>query len=86
MATHFGMVITRNNRGVAHENGAIESRHGHIKQRIAQALPCAGPLSSTRSTVTAASSPRSSPSTIAGMPPPSTPSAPSCAGCRRHPQ
>ena len=38
MATHFGMVTTRNNRGVAHENGAIESRHGHIKQRIAQAL------------------------------------------------
>lgn len=29
---------TRNNRGVAHENGAIESRHGHVKDRIAQAL------------------------------------------------
>ena len=38
MAAHFGMVTTRNNRGVAHENGVIESRHGHIKQRIAQAL------------------------------------------------
>ena len=38
LVSHFGMVATRNNRGVAHENGAIESRHGHIKTRIAQAL------------------------------------------------
>jgi Mu transposase, C-terminal domain len=35
---HFGMMPTRNNRGVAHENGAIESRHGHFKTRIVQAL------------------------------------------------
>ena len=27
------MAPTRNNRGVAHENGAIESPHGHLKQR-----------------------------------------------------
>ncbi len=38
LVAHFGMVPTRNNRGVAHENGAIESRHGHMKERIAQAL------------------------------------------------
>jgi hypothetical protein len=38
LATHYGMVATRNNRGVAHENGAIESRHGHVKDRVAQAL------------------------------------------------
>jgi len=38
LVVHFGMVPTRNNRGVAHENGAIESRHGHFKTRIAQAL------------------------------------------------
>ena len=38
LVTHFGMVPSRNNRGVAHENGAIESRHGHVKKRIAQAL------------------------------------------------
>jgi hypothetical protein len=38
LVTHFGMVSSRNNRGVAHENGAIESRHGHVKKRIAQAL------------------------------------------------
>ena len=38
LVVHFGMVPTRNNRGVAHENGAIESRHGHFKTRVAQAL------------------------------------------------
>jgi hypothetical protein len=38
LVAHFGMVPTRNNRGVAHENGAIESRHGHFKARLTQAL------------------------------------------------
>jgi hypothetical protein len=38
LVTHFGMMPSRNNRGVAHENGAIESRHGHVKRRLAQAL------------------------------------------------
>ncbi len=38
LVAHFGMVPTRNNRGVAHENGAIESRHGHLKKRLVQAL------------------------------------------------
>src|ERR1019366_388951 len=38
LVSHFGMLPTRNNRGVAHENGAIESRHGHVKTRLAQAL------------------------------------------------
>ena len=38
LVAHFGMLPTRNNRGVAHENGAIESRNGHIKRRIEQAL------------------------------------------------
>jgi len=32
------MVPTRNNKGVSHENGSIESPHGHIKRRIEQAL------------------------------------------------
>lgn len=35
---HYGMVATRNNRGKGHENGSIESSHGHIKRRIVQAL------------------------------------------------
>jgi len=32
------MKATRNNRGVSHENGSIESPHGHLKRRIKQAL------------------------------------------------
>ena len=32
------MIATRNNPGLAHENGAIESRHGHLKRGIEQAL------------------------------------------------
>jgi hypothetical protein len=32
------MEPTRNNRGLAHENGSIESRHGHLKARLEQAL------------------------------------------------
>jgi hypothetical protein len=32
------MQPTRNNRGMAHENGAIESQHGHLKRVVAQAL------------------------------------------------
>ena len=38
LVLHYRMTAARNNRGVAHENGAIESRHGHAKARIAQAL------------------------------------------------
>jgi hypothetical protein len=35
---HYHMTPTRNNRGVAHENGAIESAHGHLKKAINDAL------------------------------------------------
>ena len=35
---HYGMVATRNNPGVAHENGSIESAHGHLKRALADAL------------------------------------------------
>jgi transposase InsO family protein len=38
LCTHYGMEATRNNRGISHENGAVESPHGHVKRRIAQAL------------------------------------------------
>ena len=34
----YGMEPSRNNRGEAHENGSIESRHGHLRSRIEQAL------------------------------------------------
>lgn len=35
---HYRMQPTRNNRGIAHENGSIEAPHGHLKNRIEQAL------------------------------------------------
>jgi len=38
LCEHYGMTPTRNNRGVAHENGAIESAHGHLKRAIRDAL------------------------------------------------
>ena len=38
VCSHYGMVATRNNRGKGHENGSIESAHGHLKRRIEQAL------------------------------------------------
>lgn len=38
LCDHYGMTPTRNNRGVAHENGGIESPHGHLKAAIADAL------------------------------------------------
>ena len=38
LCEHYRMEPTRNNRGIAHENGAIESAHGHLKNRIKQAL------------------------------------------------
>ena len=38
LCTHYGMIPTRNTKGVAHENGAIESAHGHLKSMIRDAL------------------------------------------------
>lgn len=38
LCAHYQMEPTRNNRGVAHENGSIESSHGHFKRRLHQAL------------------------------------------------
>src|SRR6202048_4952481 len=35
---HYGMTPTRNNAGVSHENGSIESAHGHLKRALADAL------------------------------------------------
>ncbi len=34
----YGVKATRNNKGVAHENGAIEAAHGHLKRRMEQQL------------------------------------------------
>ena len=38
LCRHYGMTPSRNNTGVAHENGSIEGPHGHLKQAIADAL------------------------------------------------
>lgn len=38
LCQHYGMTPTRNNKGVSHENGSVESSHGHLKNRIAQEL------------------------------------------------
>ena len=38
LCAHYGMTPTRNNRGLAHENGSIEGPHGHLKRAIADAL------------------------------------------------
>lgn len=38
LCVHYRLQPTRNNLGVAHENGSIESSHGHLKNRIEQAI------------------------------------------------
>jgi len=38
LCAHYRMEPTRNNRGIAHENGSIEAPHGHLKQAIEDAL------------------------------------------------
>lgn len=38
LCRHYNMTPTRNNRGESHENGGVESPHGHIKRRIKQAF------------------------------------------------
>lgn len=36
--SHYSMEATRNNLGRKHENGSVESPHGHIKRRIQQSF------------------------------------------------
>jgi hypothetical protein len=38
LCKQYSMTATRNNRGAGHENGSVESPHGHLKRRIRQAL------------------------------------------------
>jgi hypothetical protein len=38
LCAHYRMTPTRNNTGVAHENGSIESSHGHLKKAVEDAL------------------------------------------------
>ncbi|MGF6659072.1 hypothetical protein QF000_000716 [Paraburkholderia atlantica] len=39
---HYGMTGTRNNRGLGHENGSVESSHRYLKEAIDQALMLRG--------------------------------------------
>jgi transposase InsO family protein len=38
LCAHYGMAASRNNRGLAHENGTIEAAHGHLKRALEDAL------------------------------------------------
>jgi len=38
LCAYYGMEPTRNNKGVSHENGSVESSHGHLKNRVDQEL------------------------------------------------
>ena len=38
LCAHYDMTPTRNNTGVAHENGSIEGPHAHLKSALQQAL------------------------------------------------
>jgi hypothetical protein len=38
LCRHYGMQATRNNPGVAHENGSVEAANGHLKTRLDQRL------------------------------------------------
>lgn len=42
LCRHYGIEASRNNRGRGHENGSIESPHGHLKRRIRQRLALRG--------------------------------------------
>ncbi|MSP28413.1 MAG: IS21 family transposase [Methylococcales bacterium] len=42
LCRHYNLQATRNNRGVSHENGAIECAHGSFKRRLDQALKLRG--------------------------------------------
>lgn len=42
LCAHYGMEPTRNNRGVSHENGSIESSHGHLKAAVNDTLELRG--------------------------------------------
>jgi len=42
LCRHYGIDASRNNRGRGHENGSVESPHGHLKRRIRQRLALRG--------------------------------------------
>ena len=83
LCAHYGMQPTRNNRGVAHENGAIESQHGHLKRALLKLCCYAAAPISTASSAIATGSPTSLAAATPGVRSWSRWSAPNCADCRR---
>jgi hypothetical protein len=49
LCSHYGLSASRNNRGVAHENGIVEAPHGHVKRRLEQQLILRGSGATSRS-------------------------------------
>ena len=82
LCDHYGMRPTRNNRGKAHENGSVESAHGHLKRAIEQALLLRGFRDFDDLAAIGPSSPRSSVATTLATEPASTPNAPCSGRCR----
>ena len=82
LCAHYGMAASRNNRGLAHENGAIEAPHGHLKRAVEDALLLGARETSTRSPPGAASSTSSSAAATPAIAGASTPSARCCGRCR----
>jgi transposase InsO family protein len=58
LCAHYGMMPSRNNRGVTHENGSIESSHGHLKSALGDELLLRGSRDFEDLTATVASSTR----------------------------
>jgi hypothetical protein len=58
LCAHDGMTATRNNRGVAHENGAIDGPHAISRDRFNRPCSCMVAATSPISTATAALSMR----------------------------
>jgi hypothetical protein len=81
LCAHYRMTPSRNNRGVAHENGAIEGPHGHLKRAIEDALLMRASRDFDDLPPTGASSTRSSAATTPAAPNASTSSAPRCSRC-----
>lgn len=42
LCAHYGLKASRNNKGISHENGAIETAHRSLKHRLRQALKLRG--------------------------------------------
>ena len=76
------MTPTRNNAGIAHENGAIEGSHGHLKRAIADALLMRSSADFDALAAYRASSMRSSAAKMPAMQSVSISSALNCRICR----